>query len=323
MEVERTFEQWSLGSPRIKWSAVFAGWAVGLAVQMLLTLLGLGFGAWAIDLQDTNQGVPVGAGIWTGLSMLIAAFTGGYVTARMSGTYLPSDGMWHGVVVWGVNWLIFAWLTTTAMSAMIGGVFSVFGTTLQTLGQSVSGIASTAAGQIGSRMGQLNISGEEIRRQIESVLAATGKPELQPGEVRGDAERVAGAARGGRPLNEVSESAWTELQQKLVALDRDAAINVMVNKFGMSETQAKQVVQSTIGVLEPIRQTVQEAVGTVREQSNQALDRLGTIALWLSVLALITLGLSAWGGMVGTPDESTVAAHAASESFRTDMRRAG
>ena len=323
MEVERTFEQWSVGSPRIKWSAVFAGWAVGLAVQMLLTLLGLGFGAWAIDLQDTNQGVPVGAGIWTGLSMLIAAFTGGYVTARLSGTYLPSDGMWHGVVVWGVNWLIFAWLTTTAMSAMIGGVFSVFGTTLQTLGQSVSGIASTAAGQIGGRMGQINISGDEIRRQIESVLAATGKPELQPGEVRSDAERVAGAARGGRPLNEVSESAWTELRQKLAALDRDAAINVMVNKFGMSETQARQVVQSTIGVLGPIQETVQEAVGTVREQSNQALDRLGTIALWLSVLALITLGLSAWGGMVGTPDESTVAARAASESFRADIRRAG
>jgi amino acid transporter len=255
--------------------------------------------------------------------MLIAAFTGGYVTARLSGTYLPSDGMWHGVVVWGVNWLIFAWLTTTAMSAMIGGVFSVFGTTLQTLGQSVSGIASTAAGQIGGRMGQINISGDEIRRQIESVLAATGKPELQPGEVRSDAERVAGAARGGRPLNEVSESAWTELRQKLAALDRDAAINVMVNKFGMSETQARQVVQSTIGVLGPIQETVQEAVGTVREQSNQALDRLGTIALWLSVLALITLGLSAWGGMVGTPDESTVAARAASESFRADIRRAG
>ena len=78
MEVERTFEQWSLGTSRIKWSAVFAGWAVGLAVQMVLTLLGLGFGAWAIDLRESNpaEGVPVGAAVWTGLSILIAAFTG-------------------------------------------------------------------------------------------------------------------------------------------------------------------------------------------------------------------------------------------------------
>jgi hypothetical protein len=51
MEVDRTFSQWSIGASRVKWSAVFAGWAVGLAVQMLLTLAGLGFGAWAIDVH--------------------------------------------------------------------------------------------------------------------------------------------------------------------------------------------------------------------------------------------------------------------------------
>lgn len=328
MEVERTFEQWSLGSPRVKWSAVFAGWAVGLAVQMVLTLLGLGFGAWAIDLRESDPaaGIPVGAAIWTGISMLIAAFTGGYVTSRLSGNYLRSDGMYHGIVVWGVNWLIFAWLTTTAMATMIGGVFSVFGATLQTVGQGVSGIASTAASTIGSDIGQISLSTEELRRQVESVLGATGKPELQPGEVRKDAERVAASAKSGQPLNQVSESTWAELQEKLTALDRDAAVNVLVNKFGMSNEQARQVVQSTIGVLGPIQQTVQQTMSTVKRQSaelgTQALDRMGTIALWLSVLAIITLGLSALGGMLGTPDESLLEARTASESFRADIRRA-
>jgi hypothetical protein len=329
MEVERTFEQWSLGSPRIKWSAVFAGWAVGLAVQMVLTLLGLGFGAWAIDLRESNptEGIPVGAAIWTGISMLIAAFTGGYITSRLSGNYIRSDGMYHGIVVWGVNWLIFAWLTTTAMATMIGGVFSVFGSTLQTVGQGVSGLASTAANQLGSRMGQVSLSADEIRRQIESVLAATGKPELQPGEVRKDADRVTGSAQSGQPLNQVSDSALAELREKLMSLDREAALNVLKNKFGMSDAQARQVVQSTIGALEPIQRTVQETVSSVKEQStavgNQALDRMGTVALWLSILAIITLGLSALGGVLGTPDESAMVARAASESFRADLRRAG
>ncbi|HEY3476354.1 MAG TPA: hypothetical protein VGK56_17200, partial [Anaerolineales bacterium] len=87
MELERSFEQWSVGSPRIKWSAVFAGWVVGLALQMVLMLLGLGFGAWAIDFRENNpaEGLPMGAAIWTGVSMLLAAFTGGYVTSRLSG----------------------------------------------------------------------------------------------------------------------------------------------------------------------------------------------------------------------------------------------
>jgi len=329
MEVERTFEQWSLGTSRIKWSAVFAGWAVGLAVQMVLTLLGLGFGAWAIDLRESNpaEGVPVGAAVWTGLSILIAAFTGGYITSRLAGSTVRSDGFYHGIVVWGVNWLIFAWLTTTAMASMIGGVFSVFGSTLQTLGQGVSGIASTAAGQIGNTMGQVSISGDELRRQIESVLSATGKPELQPGEVRKDAGRVAGSAQSGQPLTQVSDSALAELREKLTALDREAAVNVLVNKFGLSDVQAKQVVQSTIGVIAPIQRTVQQTMSTVKEQStavgNQALDRMGTIALWLSVLAIITLGLSALGGVLGTPDESMLEARTAAESYRTDIRRAG
>ena len=63
MELERSFEQWSIGSPRIKWSAVFAGWVVGLALQMILMLLGLGFGAWAIDFRENNpaEGLPTGA----------------------------------------------------------------------------------------------------------------------------------------------------------------------------------------------------------------------------------------------------------------------
>ena len=114
MEVERRTQRWSIGSSRVKWSAISAGWAVGLATQMMLTLLGLAIGAWSVDLRDAQptEGIPMGAGIWTGISMLISAFVGGFVTARLSGSYLKSDGLYHGVVVWGVNWLIFAWLTT-------------------------------------------------------------------------------------------------------------------------------------------------------------------------------------------------------------------
>ncbi|HSF69850.1 MAG TPA: hypothetical protein VLA47_05680, partial [Nitrospira sp.] len=149
MEVDRTFSQWSMGSSRIKWSAVFAGWAVGLAVQMVLSLAGLGFGAWAIDLHDANptEDVPVGAAVWTGLSMLISALVGGYVTARLSGTLIRRDGVYHGVVVWGVNWLVFAWLTTTAMATMIGGAFSILGTTLETVAEGLSHPTSRVGGQ--------------------------------------------------------------------------------------------------------------------------------------------------------------------------------
>ena len=328
MQLERSFEQWPLGTPRIKWSAVFAGWVVGLALQMVLMLLGLGFGAWAIDFRENNpaEGVPTGAAIWTGVSMLIAAFTGGYVTSRLSAISNRSDGTYHGIVVWGVNWLVFAWLTTTTMAAMIGGVFSTFGSTLQAVGQGVSGVASTAANKLGDKLGQMSWSPQELRKQVESILQASGKPELQPAQVRQDAERVAGTAQSGAPVNLVSDAALGELSSKLAALDQEAAVNIMVNKMGMTREQANQLIQATIGALQPVQRTIQDTVSRVKQQSaelgTQAVDRMGTIALWLALVALITLGLSAFGGALGIVDESTTEATTSTESLRAELRRA-
>jgi len=328
MELERSYEQWSIGHSRIKWSAVFAGWAVGLAVQMVLMLLGLGFGAWAIDFRDSSpaEGLPTGAAVWTGVSMLIAAFTGGYLTSRLSGISGRPDGLYHGVVVWGVNWLVFAWLTTTAMSAIIGGAFSTFGTTLQTLGQGMSGVASTAANKLGDKLSQISLSPEELRKQIESLLSASGKAELQPGQVRKDADRVAAAARSGAPVNQITDSALGELSSKLAALDQEAAVNIMVNKMGMTPEQANQLIQATIGTLQPIRQTVKDTVNKVKQQSaefgTEAVDRMGTIALWLATFAIVTLGVSALGGVLGSSDKASFEGRTASESFSSDLRRA-
>lgn len=318
--MEHTIEhqQWSIGGVRVRWSAVIAGWAVALATQLVLTLLGLAIGAWSIDLQEAEPagGVPIGTGIWTGISMLVSAFVGGYITARMSGSLLRSDGLYHGVIVWGVNWLVFAWLTTTAMATLLGGVFSAFGSTLNSLGQGATTVVSAAASQLSDAKPPMSL--EELRRQAESILAATGKKELQPGEIRKDAERVADASQSGQPPRQLGESALQELQQKLMALDRDAAINIMTTKMDMTEPQAKQLVDSTIGLVEPLKDKAEQVTQQVKKQSvetgNRALDSAGTIAMWLAMLAIITLGLSIAGGLTGTPQSSSVEVRA--EQYR-------
>ena len=317
MEIQRTLQRWSLGEARIKWGAVLAGVVVGIALQMVLTLLGLAIGAWSIDLKEAQPagGIPLGIGLWTGISMLISAFVGGYVTSRLFGAYLRSDGMYHGAVVWGVNWLVFAWRATTAMSYMIGGVFNAFGSTVQTLAQGVGTAVSTAA----SKAGDVNVrvSTDDIRRQIESVLKATGKPELQPGEIKKDVNKVTATAQSGQSLNTVTDSALAEIQDKLTALDRDAAVNIMVNKLGMSQPQAQEVVQSVIGAIAPIR----EAANTMKERSvdvgNSAIERIGSAAWWLFLLALLSLEVSIGGGAAGITQESMLQI----EGDRKDVRR--
>jgi hypothetical protein len=67
-------------------------------------------------------------------------------------------------------------------------------------------------------------------------------------------------------------------------------------------------------------------VSKVKHQSaalgTQAVDRMGTIALWLAIVAIITLGLSALGGALGIANEQVIEARAVGESIRADLRRA-
>ncbi len=294
-------QEWSAHQPRIKWTAVWAGLVVGMSAQLVLTLLGLAIGAWSIDLQEAQPagGVPLGAGLWTGLSLLLSAFIGGYVTARLSGNFVRSDGMYHGAVVWGVTWLIFGWLTTTAMSVMLGGVFSALGSALQTTGQGLTSAASAALTKLDPKS-TLSISPAALRQQIESTLQATGKRDLQPAEMNKSADKVTNQAKEGQSLGHVTDSALEELQQKLTALDRDAAVNVLVQKAGMSEAQAQQVVQSTIGILAPLKDTLRDVKGQSIEIGNATLTRVGAAAGWLFLLGLLSFAVSVGGGAVGT-----------------------
>ena len=109
--------------PAIRWGAVLAGVAVGVSVQLALTLLGIATG---LTTANVGDGEPMGTGplIWAGFSMLIAAFVGGYVSARMSGLKRKADGILHGAVSWAVTTILFAVLATSVGGALVSGVFS-------------------------------------------------------------------------------------------------------------------------------------------------------------------------------------------------------
>lgn len=106
--------------PAIRWGAVLAGVVVGVSIQLILTLLGIATGFSAAD----GDGAGMGPLIWAGLSMLIAAFFGGYVAARLTGLKRKSDGVLHGIVSWAVTTLLFAVLATSAVGSMVNSIFS-------------------------------------------------------------------------------------------------------------------------------------------------------------------------------------------------------
>jgi len=118
----------------------------------------------------------------------------------------------------------------------------------------------------------------------------------------------------------VTDSALSELQQKLTAFDRDAAINVMVNKLGMTRPQAEQVAESTIGVIGPIKQTMQNVKEQPVDVANTAITQIGSPAWWLFLLALLTLSASLAGDAYGIGEEGMITVE--QQSIR-DVRRTG
>ena len=109
--------------PAVRWGAVLAGVAVGVSVQLVLTLLGIASGL-SLSSLSAIEGPATGALVWAGLSMLIAALIGTYVAGRMSGLKRKTDGVLHGVVTWAVTTLLFVFLATSAGGSLLSGLFS-------------------------------------------------------------------------------------------------------------------------------------------------------------------------------------------------------
>jgi hypothetical protein len=215
--------------PAVRWGAVFAGVAVGVSVQLALTLLGIASGLSAIDVEQ-GEGVGIGPLIWAGLSMLVAAFVGAYVAARMTGLKRKVDGVLHGVVSWAVATLLFATLATSAGGSMLSGVFSAMkivsgAAANSTASSDGGGVAAMLKSQIGGTVSpaalqtlqqhiqagrrdeaiqyMTNTMGVEPVRAgtiADQALILTGLPERASPQARASADRALGIA---------STAAWT------------------------------------------------------------------------------------------------------------------
>jgi len=92
--------------PAISWPAIFAALAVGIAVQLLLSLAGVALGVYAFDSADETETITLAAASWGAVSMLVSALVGGYVAGRCSGLRRTGDGVIHGLVSWAATTLL-------------------------------------------------------------------------------------------------------------------------------------------------------------------------------------------------------------------------
>jgi hypothetical protein len=307
---------------RISWGAILAGAVLALVIQLALSLLGLGIGMGTIDpLEEQNpmSGIGIGAAIWWVVSMLVSLYIGGSVAARLAGMPRRTDGLLHGLLTWSVVTLLTFYLLSTAVGRIIGGVTGVAGRALSAAGSGVASVAPQAADAVKDELQERGIDMSDLKREARLLLRQTGKEELSPEALERQA-RAAGSsaqAEAGQAaanpqgtsdnLDDVIDNLFRRGGQVASAADRDAAVNVVMQRTGKSRAESEQIVSNWHQTYEQGRaklsETAQKAEATARKAGDKTAEGLSKAAL----LAALGLGLgaaaAAFGGRNGTPDE--------------------
>jgi hypothetical protein len=205
--------------PQVRWGAVLAGVAVGISIQLVLALLGLATGLSTLDVAQGERPGGTAPVVWAGISMLISAFVGGYVAARMSGFKRKSDGVMHGAVSWAVTTLLFALLATSVTGSLLSGIFSsVAPTAARTAAQGGSPAVQMLQRELGtnidaatlqrvqrdiqtgnrddavSALTGAGVASDKAATVVDQALIATGSPEQASPQSRAAADRAVGTA---------------------------------------------------------------------------------------------------------------------------------
>jgi hypothetical protein len=128
---------------RIRWGPIVAGVVTAFAVLLFLTVLGLALGVSALGGDDNAKTWGTAAGIWGGLSLLVAFFVGGWMAARAAATLSESDGPLNGFVTGAATLLLLLWLATTALTGALG----FFASTVTNIAGAAAPVAMQAADQ--------------------------------------------------------------------------------------------------------------------------------------------------------------------------------
>lgn len=165
----------------VRWGAIFAGLAVGIASNMLLMLLGTAAGLSFFDFGETasDQNFPIIASLWNTLSMIISAFIGGYIAARGSGLKRTFDGVLHAAAAWGMTVLLAVFFASSVTGATFESLFpSLQGRTVQdsalVIGSLDRGNRQEASDTLQRTLG---LTSEQAQQLIDQALALSGRSE--------------------------------------------------------------------------------------------------------------------------------------------------
>ena len=320
--VERLYD----GSGRAHWGAIFAGAVVALGVYILLALVGLGLGLSLFEPTDSDpmNGSLTTTAIWQFVSQLVALGIGGFTAGRLAGVLHSMGAMLHGVTVWALTTLLAVYMATQAAMGIAGAA-----------GSAISGLASGASSAVGAVIPDdlslpdvtlSDVSLDDLPQPVQDALRENG---ITPGNFREEAQEafrtVISEQEQETIVNEATDTAQAVVANPTDALaeaetfidelfgaggvlgeeDREEALTVMRERFGLTAEEAEQYLETVQARAEELQADAATALQEARVQAVQAADAAANAvatAAWLAALAsLIGLGAAAAGAVAGRP----------------------
>jgi hypothetical protein len=262
----------------ISWGAVIAGAIIGLVVQLILNMVGIGIGLSTVNTvagdTPSASSISIGAGLWWVISGIVAAGIGGYLAGRLSGKPSHSTTAYHGLISWAVSMLVVVYLVSSATSGLIGGAFNGATSMLGGAGKAVGGSVQTVVQAAAPSLNSMNDPMSRIEGQVRS--ASGGQ---DPAALRDAAATSVRAALSGDP------------GQQAAAMDK--AAEALAKAQGIPVDQAKTQI-------EEYQKQYKEMVAKTKEQAKEAADAtartvsrgalFGAFALLLGALAAFFAG---------------------------------
>lgn len=209
---------------RVRLPSIVAGILTTLATLVALSLLGLAIGLARYDGTGNDNALGLGAGIWGGISALIAFFLGGFVAARSSATASgPKNGIFNGAIMWMAAIVLIIVLIGGSIGSLLG------------LAGGVASTAITAAVPVAGQAAQNAAEGGVAAAPAAgaAAAAATTVPDIV-----GQVQSQNTSANRDQIAQDASQAAWGVL----LTLGLSAAAALIGGAMGASADRRDRIV---------------------------------------------------------------------------------
>ncbi|MFO7596405.1 MAG: hypothetical protein R6W92_08695 [Desulfocurvibacter africanus] len=265
---------------RLSWGAVFGGTALAITTLMLMVLLGMAIGFFALNVATEENplgGMGVGSYIWWVLSWIVALFIGGCVTSRFAGLQRTNDGMLHGLVTWALTTLVILMLLTNIIGTVVGGAFSVAKSALGAAGQAVSALPGPTQ-VIPGQQNPVQTIMQEAQQTIEQV-------------------RQKGGEQAVNELTNAIREVFSDAE--ITQADQQRLADLLGKYTDMSQQEAQSTVSRWVSSFQQAKQQLGQVGQQVAQTAEDVAQALGQAAIWAFLALLLGALAAGLGGRAG------------------------